>query len=248
MDNPSTLRKWAATFVGLTGFLAVIYEFRSDIDAVVQLPAMVDAYGILFVLTPALIALAFFILSILQSPISNFANASVVPTLIFEPAQLSDLTLIDSLSTEAFGTVASNISQIEKLYETSKEIFWKVTDTSKGRIVAYFCIYSLTPTGCNQILNGTFNAPCPDPSAIRVRNRKKSPVYVGAIFGKGLKAKGVAIAGLSMLLQQIQPTCIYARAASKDGLRLLLKNHFVPVDQACAGIGMFYYRASQFPK
>lgn len=235
------MKKIASLLITLGIALFAPYELRNDIAPILGIPESLLALVIYAAVGSIFLGLGLFICYYVWV-IGIRLPEQFSDDFFIERISSRDIGVIDQLSSEAFGIVASNSTQIQTLHELSKEIFWKVIDRKTDATVGYFCVFRLTKYGVEQIRLGIFNAPCPDPRALISFNKSNCPIYIGAIFAKGKRAKGIALAGMSVYLQQISPTSIYAKAATKDGLRLLNKHGFQPVGGCSAAIGNYFVR------
>lgn len=239
------MRAFGFGLAGIGSFLFVLFEFRVNIENKIGIPSCVIEYlfipaAISVICGTILIIMSFLSLQGIPLPEDWVEKLGPDRQLSLDRITVSDLSIIDDLSSEAFGITASNLRQIENLYERSKEIFWKVIDEKTNSIKGYFCIFRLTKKGVSQILDDTFYAPNPDKQALITFNKKACPIYVGAIYGKGAIAKGTAVLGLEIYLKQINPTAIYAKAATEDGLNLLLKRGFKPLHKNKQKVGEYF--------
>ena len=122
---------------------------------------------------------------------------------------------------------------------TSKELFrkcrkgWrKVVDDKTGSLVGYFVVLPLTTRGEKALRNREFGFGSSDASKyVRGNHSKSCPAYIGMIGAKaGIPhARAFALDRLRHFIRQTDYRVVYARAATKDGLRLLRRQGFSPV-------------------
>jgi len=235
------MRKLGSALIAFSLILAAIYEFRNDISNALHADFIFLGVLIYFFVATMVIGIILIVISYLREKIPEFLSENLDPYLDIQSANRTDLQIIDSLSSVAFGDTASNLTQIEELYNRAPDTFWKVVDDRNQKISGYFCVFRITKKGESQVKRGTFYGACPDETAILKTSKKNVPIYVGAIYGKSLRAKAVALAGLSVYLSQLNPPAVYAKAATKDGLRILTRRGFQPLNVNCSGVGDFFY-------
>ncbi|MEI2387285.1 hypothetical protein [Breoghania sp. JC706] len=161
-----------------------------------------------------------------------------------EPCNFADLNQIDTISNNVFGDESSNIEQIRRIYSIDHKSFWKVfkrRDDGKISINGYFCIYKISKSGISAIKNGTFNGANPDRAWLDTSNQKnKKTYYIGAIYSKSRYGKAAALSGINAIFNERNPSALFARAATEDGIRSLNSNKFEPVTPRRVGIGAYY--------
>ncbi|MEE2944233.1 MAG: hypothetical protein VX444_03580 [Pseudomonadota bacterium] len=240
------MKRIAALVFSLAGLALAFFEFRVEISAATGIPLEYLDLGIYFFLGGILVTGVIWIIHGLTAPLKTRIDKleeRLADRYLVELATEDDLSMIDSLSSQAFGLVASNLQQIRQLYEVNSDTFWKIVDRKSDETVGYFCILWLTSEGERQIEKQIFNGPCPDPKALQTIARSGCPAYIGAVYARGARARGVALAALTVHLKVKRSKRLYAKAATDDGIRVLKKYGFRLLSPGADQVGKYYVRA-----
>ncbi|MEL7110648.1 MAG: hypothetical protein AAGL99_15395 [Pseudomonadota bacterium] len=73
-----------------------------------------------------------------------------------------------------------------------------------------------------------------------MRQSKKGPIYIGALYGRTKVAKAVVMAALQAVIGSNVNRPVYAKAATADGLRVLLNRGFKPIKGDTAKVGCMF--------
>jgi hypothetical protein len=162
--------------------------------------------------------------------------AGLTPVYKFVIARAEDLPLIYRMAYEQFGNEVSSLSTMIGWHAKNPEIFIVLHRIRRRRygetreIVGYLCTIPLTQRGLNKILSGEYSRNLLNQD-IQSPKRRCAAIYIGAIVGLSHTAKGnillVATREIESSLRNRTPM-ILARPITQDGLRIVLKNGFVP--------------------
>ena len=163
-------------------------------------------------------------------------------TLKLEPCNDDDIEAISQTAGQQFGSMAANRSRNQLLRSIDEKSYMKVID-GFGRIVGFYGIFRLTKLGRNAAMRGEFDIIiCPMEYIGSDRKYKYSDVYLGGVYGKNTISRGMVVGAINQQLFQMSARVIFARAATKEGLRLLRNHGFKPVDIKKDGIGDMFMR------
>jgi hypothetical protein len=163
--------------------------------------------------------------------------AGLTPDYKFVTARVEDLPFIYRMAYEQFGNEVSSLSTMRSWYAKNPEIFIVLHRIGRRRygesreIVGYLCTIPLSQRGLSKILSGEYirNLLKQD---IQSPKRQCAAIYIGAIVGLSYKAKGnillVATREIETYLHH-RTRMILTRPITHDGLRIVLKHGFVPV-------------------
>lgn len=234
----------ARGFYAFAILLTGIYSIREAIEDALSLPSGSLIFLLYILLGLFAGGITCHIIHYGKETISSVLQNLSVPNINLrtKKATASDLGEIDKMSSEAFGASASNLVNIKKIYNFSDEIFWIVYNEKTSEIVGYFCFFRLTAQGVREISEGTFHGPCPNENSITNRKRTSCSIYVGALYGKSLKARAFVLAGLQSILAQVNAGSVYAKAATPDGVRVLKKFGFAAMPSQPDAVNSYFLR------
>lgn len=257
MSNARRNFRWMGILIAASGILLTI----ATAHQVIAETTGIGADAVKLAIWPAILFVALtVILLILQIPKwykkfkrdcdEAFASLRdrVLRDLPFDvrPCTFADALLLDALSTEQFGSNSSNHAEILDLMQTDPNVFCKIVPltetTGRAAIRGYFAIMRLSREGENAIKDGSFSGRAPKRTHIRTDKKRYTNVYIAAIYGRSAKERGFALAALISHLNSIKARKIYARAATKHGLRLLRKYDFKPIDTHPDKVGSVFSR------
>lgn len=167
----------------------------------------------------------------------------------FHIATESDFNFIDNTSTRLFGSISSSMDDIRHISNIQRDAMWvlkKRTMSEHGHMkiknVGYAIVYCLSPEGEQAISNGTFIGARPDAAHLSPSGERCPAIYIGAVAANGMHARsymlGAVESNLNGLRKYKYAKRIYARAATKDGRRILESNDFkvhMPANHSEAG-------------
>lgn len=139
-------------------------------------------------------------------------------------------------------TDAETIRQITKKYKDGLKLA-KRRKNGKNVVVGYFFFFPINKTTVEKIRKYEFAAK--DLSAADVASRPQYgyAFYIGAIAAEGWRARAQMLGALKAneeIAKYTRSKAIYARAASKDGLRVLRKHGFYPVHEKADDVDCFF--------
>ena len=159
-----------------------------------------------------------------------------------EDCSNDDLATISKLAETEFGPMAANHSRILWLKKVDTEAYKKVVDES-GNIVGFYDAFRLSKLGTTAVKQGKFNiTKCPKKYFRSDKTYKYVNVYIGGVYGANQNSRAMILGAIIERLSQRHPKMVFARAASKDGLRLLEKYMFVPVHAHANKVGDLFMR------
>jgi hypothetical protein len=152
----------------------------------------------------------------------------------------ADLDEISRLSAAEFGPLAASHQRNLRLFGLDEQSYWKVIDKAGG-IVGFYTLFRLTAAGTRAIARGDFAiTTCPVEYLRKDKKYFYKTLYVAAMFGKNKKARAMVWGALNQRVVELRPKNVFARAATEDGLRLLEKASFSPVQADKPGVGALY--------
>lgn len=228
----------------LGAILTGIYSIRPGVEEALGLSEGSLKFLLYFLITLFGLGIICHIIHYGKKTVTSVLQKLSVPNIDLRTrkATLTDLKAIDEMSSEAFGAAASNLPNIKTLHKFSDEIFWTIYDEKTDEIVGYFCFFRLTAQGVKEIKDGTFHGPCPGKKSITNHKRSSCPIYVGALYGKSLKAKAFVLSGLQSILAQVNAGSVYAKAATTDGVRILKKFNFLTLPSQPEEVNSYFVR------
>lgn len=160
-------------------------------------------------------------------------------------ARPSDLTAINDLARQYFGDQASNLDEINRLFQLDQSMLWVVRKDGNPEVQGYLVIMRLSAAGVEALRDKSFNGANPAKEHLCRKNGAAKGIYVGAIAANGIKARAAIIHCLtSFPYRQAYKGAenIYARAATKDGLRTIRKKGFQPLHPPDSSVGSIFIR------
>jgi hypothetical protein len=165
-----------------------------------------------------------------------------------ERAQERDVPAMHAIATQHFGANVTSQRQMRGYVKRNKNIFWVlISSRQQGRsysVDGYLCLIPMTELMAGKADRHEFDVTLLFPGDIPGPREQAHAIYIGAVVGRTVRAKGQA---LGHLLEKAQTEAsktvaktIYARAASDDGLRLLNDHDFTPVLSERIGLSALY--------
>lgn len=153
-----------------------------------------------------------------------------------------DIKKIAEIASDEFGDQSTSHQQTQRLHNIDDGIFTAIKEPA-GVIVGYFCLIRLTQAGFAAVMRNDFHIGTAPIEYINTsKKRRYQNVYVGAVYGHRHHSKMFALGSMINALKELKPKTICARAATKDGLRILRKYGFQPVDERHEDIGELFWR------
>jgi hypothetical protein len=161
-------------------------------------------------------------------------------SLTLEPCNAEDLGEISRLASEEFGDISANLERNQWLASFDSSAYTKVMD-DRGRIVGFYDMFRLTKLGVSAIHRGEFDiTTCPRDYLRTDKKYTYNYIYLGGLYGRNRLAKAMILGAMRQKLLLLRPKAVFARAATKDGLRLIEKERFRPILAGKVGIGALY--------
>lgn len=165
-------------------------------------------------------------------------------------SRAADLEYVDKTSTRFFGKQASNLTQIRQLYASDRSHIWIIEKSAYNEAdhqlitrEGYVIVFRLSQEGETAIHEGAFNSVCPAPEHLCGPQVRCAAVYIGAVVAR-FRARPYVLGTIETQLRLAKPyrsaRHIYARAATKDGLRILKTHDFEPLDPERDQVGQIY--------
>jgi hypothetical protein len=164
-----------------------------------------------------------------------------------------DIIAIHRIATQHFGRSVTPEAQIRDMIRHNPNIFWVLWEPkSRGlasMIRGYFCLIPLSEELTNKIEAYEFDVTNVKPHQIPKAADPVFAIYIGGIVALTWRAKGQALGHVleksRMLASQTTGRTIYARAASREGLRLVQKHQFQPIRTERCGVGDIFKRIAE---
>lgn len=154
----------------------------------------------------------------------------------------ADLDTVSEMAADVFGDRATSHEQTRHLYEIDREIFCLIKDKNQV-IQGYYCIFRINKDCIDAIHQFRFDIKSMPLSYINKSKKKKyADYYIGALCGKSVSAKAHALGALESYIIEQKARRVYARAATGDGMRILIRHEFKPVGQHPPSIGDIMWR------
>jgi hypothetical protein len=158
----------------------------------------------------------------------------------------ADFVEITRLANDEFGDLAANLKRNRWLATIDPRAYTKVVD-HRGRIVGFYDMFRLTKMGANAVHRGEFDiTTCPREYLRGDKKLLYNNVYLAGLYGRNRSAKAMVLGAVSQRLLELRPKAVFARAGTKDGLRLIEQARFRPVLTERIGVGAFYVKAIKF--
>jgi hypothetical protein len=138
-------------------------------------------------------------------------------------------------------------SAAENLYKHSPKGWRIIVDRRTNVLSGYFVVMPLTNKGEAELVAGAFDATDESQIKLYAKNHRKNGIaYIGMVISAVEKssAKGRTLYELTKFLNNQGYSKIYARASTRDGLRLVKRMNFEPVDKKIGfAIGGYFKKA-----
>ena len=127
----------------------------------------------------------------------------------------------------------TGIDQTLALYDHNKKSVIKIVDNRcRNKIVGYAFLMPLNNRGVEKISQKTFSVFTDDLTAFNKNGlRKKIDYYIGAVVGENKQAQGKALEIVRLFCNKKEIKRLFAKAATKDGLRVLRRRGFRPFSE-----------------
>lgn len=159
-----------------------------------------------------------------------------------------DMQAVYELAVSKFGegvTPPDQIQGIQNRYRDSLKVAHWVGGKEPRELCGYYITFPMNKRLVDKIHYDRFNVTDIDATDIPERPRYAYATYIGGIVGVGGHAKAELTGALKAELAMAARTKsgrVYARAATKEGLRVLTRNGFAPVFKRATGLDCYYYR------
>lgn len=159
-------------------------------------------------------------------------------------AKRRDLRAIHEFGERMFGTPVSDLNRAERWFDVNRHIFWLIVDTAirgtrEQQIVGYYAVFPLDKAATDLLEFEQIDGRSFEPDHIipfkpnRIR-RKPSCIYVGGVAGRNRKRIRHFVMGSLITHLKHEKAAgvrvVYTRPVTKDGLRLVKKYKFRPVN------------------
>lgn len=173
---------------------------------------------------------------------------SPMPYYEIRPARVADAEAIHALGVSSFGTGVTGKAQILSFIRQCRSMFFvferRSLDRTHSEIAGYGCIIPISHLHTRQIEDRKFSIAELTPVHLPRGRANVAAIYIGAIVGRGKSERGKLLGYLEAVAgEQARKTrtkTVYAKAVTDDGLRILNKKGFLPVDPSLTGIGAFF--------
>ena len=159
-------------------------------------------------------------------------------------ARRDELEMIHNMAKTHFGETVSSLSTMKRWHDKNREMFSILFRIRKDgykqtrEMVGYFCVIPLTRSAQDQLLSGQARAIQLQPADIEKPDVPCDAMYIGAIVGTSMRAKGniVSILHREITVKHAKIAKEFlARPITPDGLRLVERFGFLPIDTASKG-------------
>jgi hypothetical protein len=162
--------------------------------------------------------------------------------LVLATCVAADLEEISRISAAEFGPLAATLQRNQQLFGFDDQSYWKITDRA-GVIVGFYTLFRLTAAGTMSVKRGDFGITiCAPEYLCKDKKYHDQNLYVAGMYGKNKKARAMVWGALNQRVVELRPKNMFARAATEDGLRLLERAKFTPVQAGKTGVGALYRR------
>ncbi len=127
----------------------------------------------------------------------------------------------------------TNIRRTEAMYAHNPQSIRKIIDNRRSnQIVGYVFMMPLTKNGIKKLENKSFHVGENDLSIFRKKGFPTNcDYYIGAVVGETALAKAKAVLVIKDFCRSKKVNRVFAKAATRDGLRMLKKQGFEPFSQ-----------------
>ena len=178
-----------------------------------------------------------FLSKILGGPVSSIT-----------PCEDKYIEYVHKLAVSYFGgqvTSPQKIREILSKYRPGLQIALGTEDVPPN-VRGYYFLFPINKTCVTKIKDFNFNVSQIDSGDITAKPRYAEAIYIGGIVGNDFWSR-VEILGAvkshANIVHQTRSKTAYARAATKDGLRVLVRNGFTPVHPRATDIDCFYMKS-----
>ena len=161
-------------------------------------------------------------------------------------SSVRDLAWIHTYAAQYFGTDVSSLDLMKSWHKKNRTLFWIVSAYrgSTRQQCGYFCVLPLNADAAKQIEAGTLDGTKIRSIDIAAKAQNASCIYIGGVAGANRKARARAMEEIRSAIDFVKfakAQRAYARAATVDGLRLLRKYRFRPLNANRSGLGAMYF-------
>lgn len=158
---------------------------------------------------------------------------------------------VHQMAKRYFGEEITDVTKIKEIRSKFKDGLQVATKKDKnGRdiVVGYFFLFPINKRCVDKIISFEFEVSKITQSDIATRPQYGHAMYIGAIAADGILARRELLGAIKIadsLVARTKTKTVYARAATKRGLDLMIKNGFTPVHPLADGIDCFFMKTVQ---
>ncbi len=150
-------------------------------------------------------------------------------------ATVADLIELRNLYASCFGADIPSVALMKKWIDRNPEVLWKLIErhsNGNNRIIGSFKLMPLNRSGVERLEHGLATGTTLGPRELVKRGGRATAIYVGDVIGVGTVGRYEVMWHIRERLKPVQAQGIpvYARALTVDGLRILKKYGFRPLD------------------
>lgn len=160
---------------------------------------------------------------------------------VHSPARLSELRLIREMAAREIPAQVSDLTLMEKWWTWNKRVFFVVRYVNRSfgsqeeKVVGYICVLPLVAEAAEAMQRGRLNGITLKPEDLAQTDEATEAVYIGAIVGEDIVSKGAVLHFLEGRLRSLaerKRLLVMARPATDDGLKVILGNGMVEVENS----------------
>lgn len=145
-------------------------------------------------------------------------------------ARAVDIPVIVQIAQTTIGPQIT-LPETQALYNHNRKCLYSVVDGNTTTVVGYFCLLPLTIKGESQVADKDLFASPRDLSMFKKKMTKGSSIYIGSLAAGSSKAKAATLQLAKTTLVDLEINKAYTRPITRDGVRLVKRNGFVPVSE-----------------
>lgn len=145
-------------------------------------------------------------------------------------------------------TDVAKIKEIQSKFRDGLQVAIKKDDKGRDIVAGYFFLFPINKRCVDKIYSFEFEVAKIDKADIATRPQYGHAMYIGAIAADGLFVRRELLGAIKVadsLVAKTKTKTVYARAATKRGLDLLIKNGFTAVHPRAEGIDCFFMKTVQ---
>lgn len=145
-------------------------------------------------------------------------------------------------------TDVNKIKEIQRKFRDGLQVAIKKDANGRDIVAGYFFLFPINKRCVDKIFSFEFEVSKIDQADIATRPQYGHAMYIGAIAADGIFARRELLGAIKLadsLVARTKTKTVYARAATKRGLELLVKNGFTAVHPKASGIDCFFMKIVQ---